>query len=390
MVGLVTAAVAGLAVVSTGVAIGAGSARTATENPESASTAAAAHPRPGVASSAAPDQPPVADEPVGDPEDAPTVELPPSSGPPVIEWDDLPEPSEPEPAPEPVATLPPLPTLPPLAPVPDVVAPGTAPSDPTGPAGPTVPTLTGPGAGTVLTTFPTVSGVADPGAAVVVATASGDVLTTAVADSTGTWSAQVCGGPATDPPACLAVSEALTVTAHARDDASGAESGRSAALSWTFERPVLTEPTDGAVIEVPAGRDVPLRVDGTVGELVQLSVDGTPTGELHRVASGEALVWRSPSAGTRTLSLRYVTVGEGGAEVTGYGASRTWTVTVAEAESTPEGTQTSPGAAPADAPAEVPAEVPHDAPASGPPASSPAATAVRPGDASEPTPGGSS
>lgn len=322
---------------------------------------------------------PPGDEPVGDPDDAPTVDLPSSAEPPVIEWDDLPEPTQPAPTPEPVQTLPPLPTLPPLAPVPEVVAPGTAPSVPSTPSGPAAPTLEGPAAGTVLTTFPTVTGTADPGATVVVTTTSGDPLTTAVADATGAWSGRVCGDLAAAPPACLAGTGTLSVTAHTRDDASGHESGVSAALSWSFDRPVLSDPTDGAVIEVPAQGDVSLRVDGTVGELVQLSVDGTPTGELHAVGSAGDVVWRSPAAGSHTLSLRYVEVAEGGgATVTGYGPSSTWTVTVAGPEATPEGTQqTTPGATMPEAPGAASDAAPDDPSR---------ATGDRPADTPESTP----
>ncbi|KQT99577.1 hypothetical protein [Sanguibacter sp. Leaf3] len=366
-VGLVVAAVAGLAVVSTGIAIGAGSPPPTAGSPAGVVTAAPTSALPGVASTTAPVDAPDGDAPVGDPEDAPTVDLPPSAEPPVIEWDDLPEPAQPDPAPEPVATLPPLPTLPPLAPVPDVVAPGTPPSGPSEPAGPRVPTLTGPAAGTVLITFPTVSGAAEPGATVVVTTTSGDSLATAVADTSGAWSAQVCGELTGAPAACLTSTDALTVAAHARDETTGSESEASTALSWTFDRPVLAAPTDGEVIEAPDGGDVPLRVEGTAGELVQLSVDGTPTGELHRVAGGEDLVWRGPSAGSHTLSLRYVDVGEGGTAVTGFGPSRTWTVSVAEVGGAPEGTlETAPGEVPGGAPAEAQPERPGSTPASTP------------------------
>lgn len=366
-VGLLVAVVAGLAVVSTGVAIGSTSLRPPTEGPGRASAAPQATSS-GAAATSVPTEAPAGDEPVGDPDDAPTVDLPPSAEPPVVEWDDLPEPPQPSPTPEPVQPLPALPTLPPLAPVPDVVNPAPVPSDPSEPAGPQVPTLTGPTAGTVLITYPTVSGTAGAGVTVVVESASGDSLTTAVADDTGTWSAQVCGDLTTAPAACLTDADSLTVTAHARDDETGLESDASASLTWTFDRPVLTQPTDGAVIEVPPSGDVALRLDGTAGELVQLSVDGTPAGELHSVPSTEDVVWRSPAAGTHTLSARYVTVGgSGGTTVTGFGPSRTWTVTVAGPQGAPEG-------GPESAPDETPSD---DLGSSG----------ARPEDAAESVPG---
>lgn len=344
---------AGLAVVSTGVAIGSSSFRTPTEGPGTV-TAAPHATTSSAAAAAAPTDGPATDEPVGDPEDAPTADLPPSAEPPVVEWDDLPEPPQPSPTPEPVQTLPPLPTLPPLAPVPDVVTPALPPVEPSEdprPDGPSTPTLTGPSAGTVLTTYPTVSGTADPGVTVVVTGTSGDPLATAVADSGGTWTAQVCGDLATAPAACLTDASTLTVTAHARDDTTDLESDPSDVLSWTFDRPVLTQPADGAVVEVPASGDVALRLDGTAGELVQLSVDGTPTGEPHRVPGTEDVVWPSPAPGAHTLSLRYVTV-DGGGQVTGFGPSRTWTVTVAGPEGAPGATQEpTPDEAPADDPA---------------------------------------
>lgn len=353
-VGLAVAVVAAVAAVSTAAALGGGLLRTSTEAAPQATTA----PQGAPASPAAPAEPstsPESEEPddtgeAGEvaPEESPSVEPPRSTVPPELDLEDPPEP--PLPRPDPAEPLPALPTLPPLAPIPPVVTPTLTPTDPTEPAGPAVPTLTGPPAGTPLTTFPTVSGTADPGVTVVLSTASGDMLTTTVAQDDGTWSTPVCPDASTAPAACLADTDSLTVQAHAHDETADLESAASPGLSWTFDRPTMTEPADGAVIVLPESGDVAVRLDGAAGSTVQVSIDGVPTGRLHTMPQAEDLEWRDVTPGTHTLSVRYVTAGPDGTATAEYGPHRTVTVTVVEPEGAPDAPQPpaspAPGASP--------------------------------------------
>ncbi|ACZ23316.1 RNA polymerase sigma factor, sigma-70 family [Sanguibacter keddieii DSM 10542] len=284
------------------------------------------------------------EEPVGDPEDSPTVEVPPVA--PTRPWREIPDPPS-TPEPQEPAAVPALPTLPPLAPYepyePAAPTDPTAPSEPTDPTGPSeptdpttevpdvtgpaVPTLTGPPAGVPLTTFPTVSGVADPGVTVVLTTGDGASLTTAVADDAGAWSTPVCPDVTAAPGACLADVATLVVQAHALDESTGLSSEVSDALEWDFERPTLSVPAEAG--PVVAG-DVSVLLEGAAGQYVQVSIDGVPTGRYHLMPQSTPLVWSGATPGAHALSVRYVTVtGTGDAvRVTGFGPNRTSTVEV--------------------------------------------------------------
>lgn len=281
---------------------------------------------------------PTAEEPVGDPEDSPEVEVP--SAEPTQPWRELPDPS-PTPEPQEPAPSPTLPTLPPLAPYePYDPAPTTDPAEPTDPSGPAdptdpatepggvapgVPTLTGPPTGTPLTTFPRVSGVADPGVTVVLTTADGASLTSVVADGSGEWSAPVCPDAAAAPGACLVDTSTLTVQAHAEDDSTGLSSELSDAVTWEFERPTLTVVAAGG--QVLAG-DVEIRLEGAAGQRVELSIDGRATGQHELLPQSAPFVWRGAEAGMHALSVRYVTASGSSDGFAAYGPNRTSTVEV--------------------------------------------------------------
>jgi hypothetical protein len=313
---------------------------------------------------AVPSEGPAVEEPVGDPEDSPTVEVPPAS--PTEPWEELPDPTEPTegsvgeaggpqdppgpPEPSGPVGIPALPTLPPLAPYEPVAPPGTPDSVPAEPerVAPRVPTLAGPPTGSPLTTFPTVTGTADPGATVVLTTPDGATLTTALADGTGAWSAPVCQD-ASAPGSCLGDAAKLTVQVHALDESSEVTSASSDPLTWEFDRPTLTVPGDGG--PVLAG-DVSLLVEGVPGLSVELSVDGRPLGTAQSLPQPGPQLWPGAQPGTHTLSVRYVTVSPAGA-VTGYGPSRSTTVEVEARPAAPE-----PGPEPAPVPPVPPVEAP--------------------------------
>lgn len=340
---LAVAVVAAVAAVSTAAALGEHLLRTSTESTPQA-TAAPEHTPTNPAPLATPSTSPEAKEPddageaaEADPEASAAVEPSRSTEPSELDLEGPPDPPLPRPGPtEPLPALPTLPPAPPPAPVPPVVTPTSTPPDPTVPTAPTaptapaVPTLTGPPAGTPLATFPTVSGRADPGVTVVLSATSGDTLTTTVAKDDGSWSTPVCQDSSTAPAACLADTDSLTVQAHARDETTDLESAASPGLSWTFDRPTMTEPTDGAQIVLPESGDVAVQLDGAAGSTVQVSIDGVPTGHLHTMPQAEELEWRDVTPGAHTLSVRYVTVGADGTTTTGHGPTRTVTVTVVE------------------------------------------------------------
>jgi len=202
------------------------------------------------------------------------------------------------------------------------------PSTPDDPDGPRAPTLTGPSILTPLTTFPALSGTADPGALVVMSTVAGDELTTARADAQGAWSALVCTGATSDAPVCSSDGESLAVVARVLDEQSGLVSDVSSALTWTFERPdvMLSDPAGGPLVS----GDIRVELMGSAGELVQVIIDGVPTGRYHLMPQSAELVWRDVAPGVHTVGVRFVTVEDEGAEkvVTSFGPVRTSTVTV--------------------------------------------------------------
>lgn len=315
------------------------------------------------AQGAVPTEGPAVEEPVGDPEDSPTVEVPPAS--PTEPWHELPDPTGPggpqappaPPDPPAPAGIPALPTLPPLAPYEPVAppgAPGAVPEEPELMA-PRVPTLAGPPTGSPLTTYPTVTGTADPGATVVVTTADGATLTTTLADGAGAWSTPVCPD-ASAPGACLGDAASLTVQVHALDERTEMSSAPSDPLTWDFDRPTVTVPADGGPV---LSGDVSLLVEGVAGLSVELSVDGRPLDAAQRLPQPAPQLWRDAQPGTHTVSVRYVTVSGTGA-VTGYGPSRSTTVEVGGPPAAPE-PEPVPSAPPVEAPAAqtpAPEEVP--------------------------------
>lgn len=353
------------------------------------STAAPSAPAPGTV----PPEGPSAEGPVGDLEDSPTVEVPSAS--PTEPWEEFPDPTEPSepggpqgppgaPGPSGLTGIPALPTLPPLAPYEPVAPPGAPGAAPTEPdrVPPGVPTLAGPPTGSPLTTFPTVTGTADPGATVVLTTPDGATLTTALADSTGAWSAPVCPD-ASAPGSCLGDAASLTVQVHALDEDGQVTSASSDPLTWEFDRPTLTVPADGG--PVLAG-DVSLLVDGVAGLSVELSVDGRPLGPAQSLPQPAPRLWSGAQPGTHSLSVRYVTVSSAGA-VTGYGPSRSTTVEVETRPAAPE-----PGPEPAPVspvpPVEAPAaESPAAVPEQGAPQGEALESAASP-DAAQATPSG--
>lgn len=193
---------------------------------------------------------------------------------------------------------------------------------------PGAPTLTGPPAEVPLTVFPGLSGVAAPNSSVVISTVAGDELAAARADARGTWSALVCTGAVGESCVCSSDGESLAVVARVLDERTGLVSEPSGALSWTFERPtvVLSNPAGGPFVS----GDIPVELAGSAGQVVQVIIDGTPTGRYHLLPQSGALVWRDAAAGSHTVGVRYVTVaGEGtGAAPTAFGPVRTMTVTI--------------------------------------------------------------
>lgn len=193
---------------------------------------------------------------------------------------------------------------------------------------PDAPTLTGPPTESPLTIFPALSGIAAPESLVVLSTVAGDELATARADAQGAWSALVCAGTVGEPSVCSADGESLAVEARVLDEQTGLISEPSGGLAWTFERPtvVFTNPTGGPLVS----GDIPVEFTGSAGQLVQLIIDGVPTGRYHLMPQSGGLVWRDAVPGVHTVAVRYVTVmGEAQEKVvTAFGPVRTSTVTV--------------------------------------------------------------
>lgn len=193
---------------------------------------------------------------------------------------------------------------------------------------PVAPTLMGPPVETPLTIFPALSGVAAPESVVVISTVAGDELTNVRSDARGAWSAIVCTGAIGEHSVCSADGESLAVVARVLDEKTGLISEPSDALAWRFERPtvLLSAPSGGPLLS----GDISVTLSGSAEQIVQVIIDGIPTGRYHLMPQSGDLVWRDVTPGLHTVGVRYVTVVDEGLKkvVTGFGPLRSSTVTV--------------------------------------------------------------
>ncbi|WP_265520376.1 sigma-70 family RNA polymerase sigma factor [Oerskovia flava] len=185
------------------------------------------------------------------------------------------------------------------------------PVDPTDPEVPVVldaPTVVGPAAGE-LVHLPELGGEGTPGALVELLDARDQVVGTATVDEAGAWTAVPWG---------LDGSGEQTIVARQSQRTGGVDvvSEPSGAVGpYTFERPRLTAPADGAsvpysVLDLDGNGeldDLQVVLTGQAGRVLEVVVDGVPTGNRHTVGLLPLVRTLSGLApGEHTVGVRYV------------------------------------------------------------------------------------
>ncbi|MGX5682342.1 Ig-like domain-containing protein [Schumannella luteola] len=145
--------------------------------------------------------------------------------------------------------------------------------------------------------LPTLSGTAEPDAIVDVVDETGAAVGQAQATSDGTWSL-----PVPDPGR-----DGQRLQARQTDLAGNVSELSEATPALVFERPSILAPVDGAVVPAVGGSaSVTVTIDGTAGMLVQILLDGTPTGNIHTLgASPIDRVTPPLPVGAHTVAVRY-------------------------------------------------------------------------------------
>jgi RNA polymerase sigma factor (sigma-70 family) len=145
--------------------------------------------------------------------------------------------------------------------------------------------------------LPTVTGTAEPLAAIEVQDALGIPIGTTAAAADGTWSFLLPDPGTADP--------TLSVV---QTDPAGNRSEGSAPQAVVLLRPEITVPADGATVASTGGATaVEVRFGGVPGERVQVIIDGVPTGNIHTLTDTPLVRTTAPLAdGVHTIEVRYI------------------------------------------------------------------------------------
>ena len=145
--------------------------------------------------------------------------------------------------------------------------------------------------------LPTLTGSAEPLAAIEVQQSDGTPIGTVAAAADGTWSL-----PLPDPgPVDVGVRAVQTDPAGNRSEASAAE-------PVTLQRPEITVPApDASIPSIGGATSVEVRFGGVPGERVEVLIDGVPTGNIHTLTDTPLIRTTAPLAdGEHTIAVRYI------------------------------------------------------------------------------------
>ena len=155
---------------------------------------------------------------------------------------------------------------------------------------------------TGLRLLPTISGDAEPYAAVVLLSPTDAVLAETVSDEDGRWSLAL-----PDP------GDDVTVVRVEQTDLAGNRSAPTELGPFTFERPALLDPADGAdLVAAPGGTVVSVSIGGSSGDTIEVLINGVPTGNIHTLGADPIVRTTPPLApGTHSIGVRYIDVPTG-------------------------------------------------------------------------------